>query len=103
MHALDEGWEPTDFPCVVGHEIVDIVTRVSQNVTNLQIGDRGGVGPFSHPCHKCQSCLEGYENICENGFIGTYNSNWDNGDKLFVVMLTSGEVIIVGPFGFVIA
>ncbi|KAI7869821.1 chaperonin 10-like protein [Mucor mucedo] len=83
MHALDEDWGPTDFPCVVGHEIVGIVTRIGRNVTNLTVGDRGGVGPFAHSCHKCQTCLEGHENICENGFIGTYNANWDNGDKTY--------------------
>ncbi|KAI8365464.1 chaperonin 10-like protein [Choanephora cucurbitarum] len=83
MHTLEGHWGPTDYPCVVGHEIVGVVTRVGKNVTNLKVGDRAGVGAQCHSCHKCQNCLDGCENNCSAGFKGTYNSYWDNGDKTY--------------------
>jgi hypothetical protein len=68
---------------VVGHEIIGTVTKVGKNVTNLKVGDRAGVGPISSSCHKCSNCLEGTDNICEAGFVGTYNGKWENDDKTY--------------------
>ena len=78
IHTLDENWGPTDYPCVVGHEIVGVVTRVGKNVTNLKVGDRAGVGAQSGSCHKCEACESGCENLCSGSRTGTYNSKWPN-------------------------
>lgn len=83
IHFIDEGWGPTDFPCVVGHEIVGVVTRVGEKVTNIKVGDRGGVGPESHSCQECDTCLEGHQNCCEQGYTGTYGGKLPNGDKTY--------------------
>ncbi|KAI9265502.1 chaperonin 10-like protein [Helicostylum pulchrum] len=83
IHTLDEDWGPTAFPCVVGHEIVGIVTRVGDKVANIKVGDRGGVGPLAYSCQECDTCLEGHQNCCERVFVGTYNGNYPNGDKSF--------------------
>lgn len=83
IHTQDEGWGPTIRPVVPGHEIVGVVTRVGKNVTNLKVGDRAGVGPHCESCWKCQSCLDGHENVCEKGFIGTYNGKWSTGDNTY--------------------
>ena len=32
-----------------------------------------GVGYLVDSCHRCNSCEEGLEQYCENGFTGTYN------------------------------
>ncbi|KAI7868370.1 chaperonin 10-like protein [Mucor mucedo] len=81
VHTLDEGWGPTDFPCVVGHEIAGVVTKVGKNVTNVKVGDRAGVGAQSGACHKCEMCLDGQENVCQGGIVYTYSSKWPSGDK----------------------
>lgn len=83
IHTLDENWGPTDFPCVVGHEIVGVVTRVGKNVDNLKVGDRAGVGAQCGSCHDCSECKRGLENICMGGAVFTYNSRWPNGDKAY--------------------
>lgn len=83
VHTMDSNWGPTDYPCVVGHEIVGVVTRVGKNVTNLKVGDRAGVGAQSGSCHNCDACNSGNENVCIGGSTFTYNSKWANGDKSY--------------------
>ncbi|KAI8058869.1 chaperonin 10-like protein [Thamnidium elegans] len=83
IHMINEGWGPTDFPCVVGHEIVGTITRIGQKVTHLKVGDRGGVGPECYSCQKCPTCLEGNQNCCERGYTGTYGGKLPNGDKTY--------------------
>ncbi|KAI8883181.1 GroES-like protein [Backusella circina FSU 941] len=83
IHTLDSGWRPTPYPCVVGHEIAGIVTRVGKNVTKVKVGDRAGVGPISDSCGDCKPCNSGISNICENRPTGTYASKWKNGDTTY--------------------
>jgi D-arabinose 1-dehydrogenase-like Zn-dependent alcohol dehydrogenase len=83
VHTLDESWGPTDYPCVVGHEIVGVVTRVGKNVDNVKPGDRAGVGAQSGSCHECDNCKDGFENTCKGLRVSTYNKKWANGDKSF--------------------
>jgi D-arabinose 1-dehydrogenase-like Zn-dependent alcohol dehydrogenase len=84
IHTLDEGWGPTNFPCVVGHEIAGTVTRVGKNVTKVKVGDRAGVGPIADSCGECKPCNSGISNICEAGPTGTYNSKWRrNGETTY--------------------
>ncbi|CAO3619772.1 unnamed protein product [Cunninghamella blakesleeana] len=82
IHTMDSGWGPTKYPCVVGHEITGVVTKVGKNVTKFKVGDRVGVGAQSGSCLECDLCKEGRENLCSK-MIGTYNSAWKNGDKTF--------------------
>ncbi|KAI8145723.1 chaperonin 10-like protein [Fennellomyces sp. T-0311] len=83
LHTMDSGWGPTDYPCVVGHEIVGIVTRVGKNVTNLKVGDRAGVGAQSGSCLECPDCKNEEENLCRGCKSGTYNSRWPTGEKTY--------------------
>jgi hypothetical protein len=41
----------TQYPIVPGHEVVGVVTAVSDNVKKFQVGDCVGVGPI---CNSCQ-------------------------------------------------
>ena len=83
LFTLDSGWGQTDYPCIVGHEITGIVTRVGKNVKHVTKGDRAGVGAQCGSCLKCSFCKNHEENICEVNPIYTYNSRWPNGDKTF--------------------
>jgi D-arabinose 1-dehydrogenase-like Zn-dependent alcohol dehydrogenase len=65
IHTMDSGWGESDYPVVVGHEIVGVVTKVGEGVTNLKVGDRAGVGAQAYSCHECNNCKAGIENICE--------------------------------------
>lgn len=93
IHTLRSGWGPTDYPCVVGHEIIGIVIRVGSGVATLasspasrtiKVGDRVGVGPQSMSCLKpnCQACSSGRENYCPR-IVGTYASRYPDGSKSY--------------------
>lgn len=83
VHSIAEDWGPNDYPCVPGHEIVGVITRIGKNVTNIQVGDRGGVGPECYSCEECATCLEGNQNVCEKGFTGTYLGRWPTGERAY--------------------
>ena len=74
LHTVRSEWEGTLFPCVPGHEIVGHVTAVGPEVKSFKVGDAVGVGCLVNSCQHCRACEEGLEQYCENGFIGTYNS-----------------------------
>ncbi|KAI9484356.1 chaperonin 10-like protein [Zychaea mexicana] len=83
LFTLDSGWGATDYPCIVGHEITGVVTKVGKNVKNVKVGDRAGVGAQCGSCLNCDFCNDHEENTCEKGVIPTYNGRWPNGDKTF--------------------
>jgi D-arabinose 1-dehydrogenase-like Zn-dependent alcohol dehydrogenase len=74
LHTMSNGWKSTNYPAVVGHEIVGKVTRVGSNVKHLKVGDRAAVGAQSDSCHECNQCKDGRESYCDK-MQGTYNGN----------------------------
>jgi uncharacterized zinc-type alcohol dehydrogenase-like protein len=80
IHTARSEWGPAFYPCVPGHEIVGIVKQVGAEVRNFKQGSRVGVGCLVGSCQKCNSCHQGLEQFCENGFVGTYNSALTDGD-----------------------
>jgi uncharacterized zinc-type alcohol dehydrogenase-like protein len=74
LHTAHGDWGEIEYPCVPGHEIVGVVTRVGNAVTNFKPGDRVGVGCMVNSCGECEACKQGYENSCFNGTIWTYSS-----------------------------
>jgi len=84
LHTLRSGWGPTDYPQVVGHEIVGKVVRVGKEVKHLKVGDRVGVGAQCDSCLKCQNCKDGRESYCDGGMVGTYNGRFNpSGEKSY--------------------
>jgi uncharacterized zinc-type alcohol dehydrogenase-like protein len=74
IHTVRGEWGPVQYPLVVGHEIVGIVSDVGSDVTLHQIGDRVGVGCMVNSCRECENCRAGAEQYCLNGNTGTYAS-----------------------------
>jgi uncharacterized zinc-type alcohol dehydrogenase-like protein len=75
IHQARNEWKNTVYPCMPGHEIVGRVNRVGANVTKYKVNDLVGVGCMVDSCHQCESCQEGLEQYCKNGFLATYNGN----------------------------
>jgi D-arabinose 1-dehydrogenase-like Zn-dependent alcohol dehydrogenase len=82
IHTLDSGWGPTDYPVIVGHEIVGIVTEVGPEVSRFKVGDRVGIGAQSGSCHRCKECRTSTENCCKKG-VFTYNAQYPDGHKAY--------------------
>jgi len=82
LHTLRSGWGETDYPQVVGHEIVGKVVKAGKNVKHLKVGDRVGVGAQSGSCLNCEFCHERREPYC-NGMVGTYNGRYPDKSKSF--------------------
>ncbi|MGO4385462.1 NAD(P)-dependent alcohol dehydrogenase [Specibacter sp. RAF43] len=72
VHTVRSEWRPATYPLVPGHEIVGTVTRIGGAVVGFAVGDTVGVGCLVDSCRECDSCLEGFEQYCENGNVGTY-------------------------------
>jgi threonine dehydrogenase-like Zn-dependent dehydrogenase len=50
---------------ILGHEGVDVVEEVGQNVRNLKVGDRVVI-PSTIACGYCSYCRSGYYSQCDN-------------------------------------
>ncbi|RFA09322.1 alcohol dehydrogenase [Subtercola boreus] len=74
IHTVRGEWGQIQYPQVVGHEIVGVVTEVGSEVTLHQVGDRVGVGCMVNSCRECENCLAGMENYCLKGNTGTYTA-----------------------------
>lgn len=74
IHTACGDWGEVDYPCVPGHEIVGVVTRVGSKVTKFKLGDRVAVGCMVNSCGECDACKRGFENSCFKETIWTYSS-----------------------------
>jgi uncharacterized zinc-type alcohol dehydrogenase-like protein len=83
LHTARNEWRNTIYPSVPGHEIVGRVVAVGDRVTKFRVGDLAGVGCMVDSCGHCDSCREGEEQYCENGFTGTYNGPVFGGDNTY--------------------
>ena len=52
-------------PMILGHECSGVVTAVGEKVTKFSAGDRVVLEP-GIPCMKCEHCLKGRYNLCQN-------------------------------------
>ncbi|MCO4255121.1 NAD(P)-dependent alcohol dehydrogenase [Pseudarthrobacter cellobiosi] len=74
IHTVRGDWGPQSYPLAPGHEIAGIVTEIGSAVTKHAIGDRVGVGCMVNSCRECVNCLQGEEQYCLNGNVGTYGA-----------------------------
>jgi len=75
LHQVRNEWSgvmPTVYPCVPGHEIVGLVTKVGSAVTKFKAGDTAAVGCMVDSDGTCLECQAGMEQFCPNLTL-TYN------------------------------
>jgi D-arabinose 1-dehydrogenase-like Zn-dependent alcohol dehydrogenase len=63
---LTHGLFALEFPRVLGHEPVGEIVEVGPGVTSRKVGDRVGVGWVQKGCGRCQWCLRGKKELCQN-------------------------------------
>lgn len=61
---------PPNFPIVLGHQVVGHVVKLGPGISKLKIGQRVGVAWIFNACGKCDFCIAGFENLCDN-FLAT--------------------------------
>lgn len=74
IHTARGEWGEIEYPCVPGHEIVGVVSRVGENVKDFKPGDYVGVGCMVNSCGECEACKRGFENNCFKEVTWTYSS-----------------------------
>lgn len=51
---------------ILGHEGIGIVSKIADDVTSLQIGDRVSIAWMFQSCGRCEYCTTGRETFCRN-------------------------------------
>lgn len=66
LHEVEGDLELPRLPLVPGHEIIGLVDKLGQGVTEPAVGTRVGVPWLYSTCGECRFCRSGRENLCEN-------------------------------------
>ncbi len=66
LSMVNNDWGFTQYPLVPGHEVVGLISQVGEDVSNVQVGQRVGLGWHSGYCMTCPSCMGGDHNMCSN-------------------------------------
>jgi propanol-preferring alcohol dehydrogenase len=65
LHVVEGELPVRRSPLIPGHQIVGIVDAVGARVDQFVIGERVGVAWLHRTCGKCEFCLAGKENLCD--------------------------------------
>jgi len=83
IHTIDSGWGPTNYPVIVGHEIIGTVKAVGSAVKHVKVGQRVGVGAQCGACcganKDCYECSVKKENHCRDNLLWTYGGSYKDG------------------------
>ncbi len=72
LHVLDGELTGPKLPLIIGHEIIGVVVKKGEGVSNLNQGDVIGIPWLGYTCGKCKYCLNEKENLCENALFTGY-------------------------------
>src|SRR5271154_5218398 len=64
VSMLNNDWGMSQYPAVLGHEVVGRVTAVGPNTKGLRVGQRVGVGWTAGSCMHCHQCMSGSQHLC---------------------------------------
>jgi alcohol/geraniol dehydrogenase (NADP+) len=64
LSILNNEWGLSQYPAILGHEVVGRITAVGSNAKGLKIGQRVGVGWHSGSCMHCHQCMSGNHHLC---------------------------------------
>ena len=86
LSVLNNDWGISQYPAILGHEVVGRVTAVGSNAKGLKVGQRVGVGWYSGSCRHCRQCMSGSHHLCpqvqpttvghRGGFATHIRSHW---------------------------
>ena len=86
LSILNNEWGLSQYPAILGHEVVGRITAIGPNAKGLKIGQRVGVGWSSGSCMHCHQCMSGDHHLCpevqftivghRGGFASHIRSHW---------------------------
>lgn len=86
LSMLNNDWGMTQFPAVMGHEVIGRITAVGSAAKGLSIGQRVGIGWTAASCMHCRPCKSGQNHLCSSavptvaghygGFASRTRAHW---------------------------
>jgi uncharacterized zinc-type alcohol dehydrogenase-like protein len=86
LSVLNNDWGISQYPAILGHEVIGRVTAMGPNAKGLNVGQRVGVGWNSSSCMHCRQCMSGSHHLCaqaqptiighRGGFATHIRSHW---------------------------
>src|SRR6185369_2013963 len=86
LSALNNDWGNSQYPAILGHEVVGRITAIGPNAKGLAVGQRVGVGWNSGSCMHCHQCMSGSHHLCpevqativghRGGFASHIRTHW---------------------------
>jgi alcohol/geraniol dehydrogenase (NADP+) len=64
LSVLKDDWQLSQYPAVLGHEVVGRVVEVGSAAKGLTVGQRVGIGWNSGSCMHCRPCKSGEQHLC---------------------------------------
>lgn len=84
IYLIDNDWGISKYPFIPGHEIVGTVVAAGDNVKNVAVGERVGVGWQADSCGICEWCRQGDEHLCAQSQPTCVGRNGGFADKVRV-------------------
>ncbi|MBN1593302.1 MAG: zinc-dependent alcohol dehydrogenase family protein [Candidatus Coatesbacteria bacterium] len=75
LHEVEGELIVPNLPGVIGHEIVGAVDSLGEGCSRFKLGQRVGIPWLHRTCGRCEFCLSGKENLCENALFTGYDVN----------------------------
>jgi len=64
LSVLNNEWGLSQYPAVLGHEVVGRVTATGPHAKGVTVGQRVGVGWSAASCMHCRQCMSGDHHLC---------------------------------------
>jgi uncharacterized zinc-type alcohol dehydrogenase-like protein len=86
LSVLNNDWGFSQYPAVLGHEVIGRVVAVGSAAKGLEVGQRVGIGWTAGSCMYCKQCMSGNQHLCpqaqptivghRGGFANHVRSHW---------------------------
>ncbi|MGH7230393.1 MAG: alcohol dehydrogenase catalytic domain-containing protein, partial [Nitrospiraceae bacterium] len=73
LHIVEGDLPSAKRPVIPGHETVGTVERLGKDVRSVKEGDRVGIAWLQATCGRCEFCLTGRENLCDQATFTGYH------------------------------
>lgn len=72
LHVVEGELEHPLLPLIPGHQAVGVISQVGASVTERKVGERVGIAWLQGTCGRCEFCVSGRENLCQEAQFTGY-------------------------------